>query len=151
MKIKTKTSFENLRESHIGGTKKKKLFKKKVPWQYLVSRSEFSSLQLCFCFHILIIVTKPEHYGEDWQSLWAYITFQLPYQRVGFQGECADRLYLFQRHGVNGMASATGTSSFFLRKYRLNFEPKTQITSLKALEKQSHIGLLVYLSLQYDL
>lgn len=63
-----------------------KVVSQKVSWQHLVSPSEFPS-PLLFCFHVIINVTKPDHYREDWQPLWAAtLQFNFCTGGLGFRG-----------------------------------------------------------------
>lgn len=120
-KIKVKISYENLRPSW-----------KKVPWRCLVSTREFPSPQL-FCFYIIINVTKPDHYGEDRQPLWAApLHFNFRTNGFSFRGKCADMLNLCHLHSLGRMAFATGNSRgnkvLILRKTNnfvsLSYRPK---------------------------
>lgn len=96
-KIKAKISYENLRPSW----KKSSL---------AVSTREFPSPQL-FCFYIIINVTKPDHYGEDRQPLWAApLHFNFCTNGFSFRGKCADMLNLCHLHSLGRMAFETGNS-----------------------------------------
>lgn len=116
--------------------REKKEEKKRVRKQYLVSPSEFPSPQL-FCFHIIINVTKPDHYGEAWQPLWAAtLHFNFRTNRLGFRGNVLIR-FIYSNYTASAVWFLLQAPIEFLGNIVLILKNPNKLVSLKVLVFQS--------------